>query len=101
MASLAHSNLRDTFYNDVFVLKTIATADGQPAVIDFSASGEIALECSLEHRSSFCTCGEGASQLGEILRKHGVYQVNNVWLDAATHATFVHVSRRYTSVGAR
>lgn len=95
MASLAHSNLRYTFYNDVFILKVFAKADGQPAVIDFSTcstSGEIAPECScLEHRSSFCAYNEGNFQLGKVLRKHGVHQVNSVWLDAAT---FVHVSRR-------
>lgn len=78
---LSTRKLHYTFYNDLFVLKTTVTINGQPAEIDFSTSGEVLLKCRYPERS-FPFSG-ASSQLEGLLKKHGVCQISNVWFDAA------------------
>ena len=81
------SELYSTFYNDLFVLKTAITINGQPAEIDFSKSDELYLTC---HSLDISLCfREVSTQLGALLKKYGVSQVNSVWCEAAP---IVHVS---------
>lgn len=76
---LPRSKLYCTFYNDLFILKTVVTINGQPAEIDFSKCGEIALKCRYPE---YCLpFGEASSQLGGLLRKYGVCQVSSIWFD--------------------
>ena len=85
--NLSPSELYRTFYNDLVVLKTAVTINGQPAEIDFSKSDELHLTCrSLDVSLCF---REVSTQLGALLKKYGVWQVNSVWCEAAP---IVHVS---------
>ena len=85
--SFSPSDLYDTFYNDLFVLKATTTIDGQPAEIDFSKKDELSLRCR-SPELSLCF-REVYAQLGALLRKYGVCQVNSVWCGAEP---FIHVS---------
>ena len=85
--SFSPNDLYATFYNDLFVLQATATIDGQPAEIDFSKKDELSLRCR-SPELSLCFC-EVSAQLGVLLRKYGVCQVNSVWCGADP---FIHVS---------
>ena len=85
--SFSPSDLYATFYNDLFVLKATTTIDGQPAEIDFSENDELSLRCR-SPELSLCF-REVSAQLGALLRKYGVCQVNSVWCGAEP---FFHVS---------
>ena len=81
------SELYTTFYNDMFVLKATAMISGQPAEIDFSKNDELSLRC---HSPELNLCfHEMSTQLGTLLRKYGVCQVNSIWCGAEP---FIHVS---------
>ena len=75
------------FYNDLFVLKMTATLNGQQAEIYFSEKDELSLRCR-SPELSLCF-REVSSQLGALLRKYGVCQVNSVWCG---EEPFIHVS---------
>ena len=81
------SELYTTFFNDMFVLKASAMIGGQPAEIDFSKNDELSLRC---HSPELNLCfREMSMQLGTLLRKYGVCQVNSIWCGAEP---FIHVS---------
>ena len=85
--SFSPSELYTTFYNDMFVLKATAMISGQPAKIDFSKNDELSLRC---HSPELNLCfREMSTQLGTLLRKYGVCQVNSIWCGAEP---FIHVS---------
>ena len=85
--SLSPYELYTTFYNDLFVLKMTAMFNGQLAQIDFSENDELSLRCC-SPELSLCF-SEVSVELGMLLRKYGVWQVNSIWCGAEP---FIHVS---------
>ena len=87
---LAPSELYTTFHNNLFVLKTTVKIDGKQVEIDFSPNDELTLKCG-SPELSLCF-REVSAQLGALLRKYGVCQVNSVWCGAEP---FLQVSNYY------
>ena len=77
---LSLGELYSTYFNDLFVLKTNVTIGGQPAEIDFSTNG-LVLKC--RYPPLGFSLNEASAELGALLRKYGVCQVNRVWCEEA------------------
>ena len=84
--TLSPSELHCTFHNDLFVLKTAVTINGQPAEIKFSGSDEVTLSCR-RHKLQL-SFSEVSFKLGAVLKKYSVCRVNGDWFDAAP---YIHV----------
>ena len=77
---LSLGELYSTYFNDLFVLKTNVTIGGQPAEIDFSTN-DLVLKC--RYPPLGFSLNEASAELGALLRKYGVCQVNSVWCEEA------------------
>ena len=77
---LSLGQLYSTYFNDLFVLKTNVTIGGQPAEIACSTN-DLVLKC--RYPPLGFSLNEASAELGALLRKYGVCQVNSVWCDGA------------------
>ena len=77
---LSLGELYSTYFNDLFVLKTNVTIGGQTAEIDFSTN-DLVLKC--RYPPLGFSLNEASAELGALLRKYGVCQVNSVWCEEA------------------
>lgn len=84
---LTSCEIHSTFYNDLFVLKTTITLNGQPAELEISKNGEIMIRCRYPELCFSFT--EASMHLWKALKEYGVCQVSNIWYEATP---FVQVS---------